>query len=198
MYIVGLTGGIGSGKSTIGKWFVEKGIPVYDSDLEAKRLMNESQELKSQLMQLFGSDTYINEEYNRKFVAEQVFQNKGKLAQLNAIVHPAVFKHFKDWVSIQESRFVVKEAAILFESGSYKDCDWIISVVANESLRIQRVVERDGISTDQVKARIANQWTDQQRIEKSDYVIPNESNLDDLKVEFNKTYKKLLKRIQSS
>ncbi|MET3731924.1 dephospho-CoA kinase [Moheibacter stercoris] len=198
MYILGLTGGIGSGKSTIGKWFLEKGIPVYDSDKEAKLLMNENPSLKSQLIDLFGPETYLNNEYNRKFVAEQVFENKEKLAALNAIVHPAVFHHFQEWVSLQNSEFVVKEAAILFESGSYKDCDFILTVAADESIRIQRVMERDQVTQEQVQARIANQWTDEQRIEKSDFVLYNNASLEDLKNQFHKTYKKLLKRIQRS
>lgn len=198
MYILGLTGGIGSGKSTIGKWFLEKGIPVYDSDKEAKLLMNENPSLKSQLIDLFGPETYLNNEYNRKFVAEQVFENKEKLAALNAIVHPAVFHHFHEWVSQQNSEFVVKEAAILFESGSYKDCDFILTVAADESIRIQRVMDRDQVTQEQVQARIANQWTDEQRIEKSDFVLYNNASLEDLKNQFHKTYKKLLKRIQRS
>lgn len=198
MYIVGLTGGIGSGKSTIGKWFLEKGIPVYDSDKEAKLLMNENPSLKSQLIDMFGPETYQNNEYNRNFVAEQVFENKEKLAALNAIVHPAVFHHFQEWVSQQNSEFVVKEAAILFESGSYKDCDFILTVAADESIRIQRVIGRDQVTKDQVKARIANQWTDEHRIEKSDFVLYNNTSLEDLKKQFSKTYKKLLKSIQSS
>lgn len=198
MYILGLTGGIGSGKSTIGKWFLEKGIPVYDSDKEAKLLMNENQSLKSQLIDLFGPETYLNNEYNRKFVAEQVFENKEKLEALNAIVHPTVFHHFHEWVSQQNSEFVVKEAAILFESGSYKDCDFILTVAADESIRIQRVIDRDQVTQEQVQARIANQWTDEQRIVKSDFVLYNNASLEDLKNQFHKTYKKLLKRIQRS
>lgn len=198
MKIIGLTGGIGSGKSTIAKWFLEKGIPVYDSDKEAKDLMNESPTLKEQIIELLGSEAYSNNVYNRPYVAQLVFQNKDLLSQLNAIVHPAVFDHFHNWIKTQVAPFIVKEAAILFESGSYKDCDFIISVVAEESIRIRRVVDRDEISAQQVKDRIAHQWTDEQRIKHSDFVIENNQDLEDLRIEFQDVYKKLLKAVQSS
>ena len=122
MITIGLTGGIGSGKTTIAQWFQEKGIPVYNSDFEAKKLMNENEDLIQQLIELFGDETYKNGEYNRSYVASKVFNDKELLNQLNAVVHPAVFKHFDEWLDNQNSSFVVKEAAILFESGSYKDC----------------------------------------------------------------------------
>lgn len=198
MKIIGLTGGIGSGKSTIGKWFVEKGIPVYDSDSEAKILMDENEELKQKLTELLGEETYSEGIYNRSYVASKVFQNAELLKKLNSIVHPAVFQHFNDWVKQQKSPFLVKEAAILFESGSYKNCDKIISVVADEEHRIQRVKKRDGLPEQQILARIQNQWTDQQRIEKSDFVIHNNSDLNHLKLQFEEVYKELLKLSESS
>lgn len=198
MKIVGLTGGIGSGKSTIAKWFLEAGIPVYNSDEEAKRLMNESPEIRSQLIQVFGEAAYLNDELNRKFISSQVFENKDLLGKLNQIVHPEVFQDFKNWIQIQNAPFVVKEAAILFESGSYNDCDYIISVIANEETRIQRVMERDGVSYDQVLSRIKNQWTDELRIVNSDFIIKNNDGLDELKEEFDEVYNKLLKKTKSS
>lgn len=198
MKIVGLTGGIGSGKSTIAKWFLELGIPVYNADLEAKKLMNENEKIITELTELFGEEVYQNGIYNRKLVSSKVFQDKELLHQLNQIVHPEVFKHFQNWVENQASDFVVKEAAILFESGSYKDCDWVVSVVADEEIRIKRVLKRDEISEEQIRQRINNQWTDTQRIEKSDFVIDNNSNLEDLKIKFDQLYKKLLKRFHSS
>ncbi|MBA5628470.1 dephospho-CoA kinase [Moheibacter lacus] len=198
MKIVGLTGGIGSGKSTIAKWFLELGIPVYNADLEAKKLMNENEKIIAELTELFGEEVYQNGIYNRKLVSSKVFQDKELLHQLNQIVHPEVFKHFQNWVENQASDFVVKEAAILFESGSYKDCDLVVSVVADEEIRIKRVLKRDEISEEQIRQRINNQWTDTQRIEKSDFVIENNSNLEDLKIKFDQLYKKLLKRFRSS
>src|SRR5690606_11422131 len=145
-----LTGGIGSGKTTIANWFSDKGIPVYNSDIEAKRLMNESTEIHQKLIQLFGENAYANGELNRKFISEQVFENKDLLEKLNQIVHPAVFQDFQNWIQNQTAAFVIKEAAILFESGSYHDCDYIISVISHEELRIQRVMARDRISAEQV------------------------------------------------
>lgn len=195
MITIGLTGGIGSGKTTIAQWFQEKGIPVYNSDFEAKKLMNENEDLIQQLIELFGDETYKNGEYNRSYVASKVFNDKELLNQLNAIVHPAVFKHFDEWMDNQNSSFVVKEAAILFESGSYKDCDYIISVIADEEKRIDRVAKRDQLNEDQIRSRMKNQWTDEQRIEKSDFIIENNKDLNALKLEFEKVYDEILDRI---
>lgn len=195
MTTIGLTGGIGSGKTTIAQWFQEKGIPVYNSDFEAKKLMNENEDLIQQLIELFGDETYKNGEYNRSYVASKVFNDKELLNQLNAIVHPAVFKHFDEWLDNQNSSFVVKEAAILFESGSYKDCDYIISVIADEEIRIKRVAKRDQLNEDQIRNRMKSQWTDQQRIEKSDFIIENNKDLNALKLEFEKVYDEILDRI---
>lgn len=195
MITIGLTGGIGSGKTTIAQWFQEKGIPVYNSDFEAKKLMNENEDLIQQLIELFGDETYKNGEYNRSYVASKVFNDKELLNQLNAIVHPAVFKHFDEWLDNQNSSFVVKEAAILFESGSYKDCDYIISVIADEEIRIDRVAKRDQLNEDQIRSRMKSQWADQQRIEKSDFIIENNKDLNALKLEFEKVYDEILDRI---
>ncbi len=195
MITIGLTGGIGSGKTTIAQWFQEKGIPVYNSDFEAKKLMNENEDLIQQLIELFGDETYKNGEYNRSYVASKVFNDKELLNQLNAIVHPAVFKHFDEWLDNQNSSFVVKEAAILFESGSYKDCDYIISVIADEEIRIKRVAKRDQLNEDQIRDRMKSQWTDEQRIEKSDFIIENNKDLNALKLEFEKVYDEILDRI---
>jgi|SRR5690554_986704 len=195
MITIGLTGGIGSGKTTIAQWFQEKGIPVYNSDFEAKKLMNENEDLIQQLIELFGDETYKNGEYNRSYVASKVFNDKELLNQLNAIVHPAVFKHFDEWMDNQNSSFVVKEAAILFESGSYKDCDYIISVIADEEKRIDRVAKRDQLNEDQIRSRMKNQWTDEQRIEKSDFIIENNKDLKALKLEFEKVFDEILDRI---
>ena len=195
MITIGLTGGIGSGKTTIAQWFQEKGIPVYNSDFEAKKLMNENEDLIQQLIELFGDETYKNGEYNRSYVASKVFNDKELLNQLNAIVHPAVFKHFDEWMDNQNSSFVVKEAAILFESGSYKDCDYIISVIADEEKRIDRVAKRDQLNEDQIRSRMKNQWTDEQRIEKSDFIIENNKDLKVLKLEFEKVFDEILNRI---
>ncbi|MFA7448602.1 MAG: dephospho-CoA kinase [Weeksellaceae bacterium] len=198
MKIIGLTGGIGSGKTTVGKWFAENGIPVYDSDTEAKLLIKENDELRLKISSLLGDEAYEDGVYNRKFVAAQVFANPKLLEKLNEIVHPAVFEHFHNWVKNQKSEFIIKEAAILFESGSYKDCDLIISVVAKEELRVERVVKRDGLNPKQVQDRIRTQWTDELRMEHSDFVINNDLDLSHLKSEFQRVYNELLKRFQTS
>ncbi len=198
MKIVGLTGGIGSGKSTVAQFFLEKGIPVYNSDREAKILINENPALIQELTELFGTEAYINGRYNSKFVASKVFRDKELLQKLNEIVHPAVFAHFRQWLDQQNALFVVKEAAILLESGSYEDCDIIISVIADEEIRIKRVTGRDDVSAEQVRDRMKNQLDEEQRIQLSDFVISNNAGLPELRLEFDKVYKELLSRFQSS
>ena len=173
MKVVGLTGGIGSGKSTIGRLFAALGIAVYDSDTEAKKLINTSAEIKKRIVEVFGVEAYAEGVYNRAYMADIVFRNPDKLAVLNSIVHPVLADNFNQWVALQTSPYVIKEAAILFESGSYKNCDFIITVTAPEALRISRCMSRDGSTEAQVRARMAQQWTDAQRIALSDAVIEN-------------------------
>ena len=174
--IIGLTGGIGSGKTTVANYLLSKGIPVYISDVEAKKVMA-SPEIISQIIAVFGTDI-IGEDnsLNRDKLASIVFNQPDKLKQLNAIVHPAVKKHFEQWVGNNKNfPYIVKEAAILFESGSYKDCDAIITVCAPLESRIARVLERDGTTREKVLQRINNQISDDERIAKSQYVITNEN-----------------------
>ena len=173
MKVVGLTGGIGSGKSTIARLFAALGIAVYDSDTEAKKLINTSAEIKKRIVEVFGAEAYAEGVYNRAYMADIVFRNPDKLAVLNSIVHPVLADNFNQWVALQTSPYVIKEAAILFESGSYKNCDFIITVTAPETLRISRCMSRDGSTEAQVRARMAQQWTDAQRIALSDAVIEN-------------------------
>ena len=173
MKVVGLTGGIGSGKSTIARLFAALGIAVYDSDTEAKKLINTSAEIKKRIVEVFGAEAYAEGGYNRAYMADIVFRNPDKLAVLNSIVHPVLADYFNQWVALQTSPYVIKEAAILFESGSYKNCDFIITVTAPETLRISRCMSRDGSTEAQVRARMAQQWTDAQRIALSDAVIEN-------------------------
>ena len=171
--VVGLTGGIGSGKSTIAKEFAALGIAVFNSDEQAKALIANNAQVKKRIIATFGEEAYQNGEYNRAYIAQIVFNNPEKLAILNGIVHPALAKYFKQWAKKQTSPYVLKEAAILFESGSYKDCDYIITVTAPEQLRIARVMARDHCSEAQVRARMAQQWSDTQRIALSNVVIEN-------------------------
>lgn len=171
--IIGLTGGIGSGKTTIATYFTSLGIPVFIADEEAKKLM-QSAEVLADIKTIFGSAVFEKGILSRQKLAEIVFANPEKLSQLNAIIHPAVKKQFKFWVANHQSApFVVYEAAILFESGSYKNCDYILTVTAPLDTRIDRVIQRDQTSREQVLNRINAQWTDDQRIAKSDFVIEN-------------------------
>ena len=171
--VVGLTGGIGSGKSTIAKEFAALGIAVFNSDEQAKALIATDAQVKERIIAAFGEKAYQNGEYNRAYIAQIVFNNPEKLAILNSFVHPALAKYFKQWTKKQTSPYVLKEAAILFESGSYKDCDYIITVTAPEQLRIARVMARDYCTEAQVRARMAQQWSDAQRIALSNTVIEN-------------------------
>lgn len=162
--VIGLTGGIGSGKTTISKMFEEIGIPVYISDKEAQKIIETNARVKESIKSLFGELAYVDGKYNRKYIAEIVFKNKYKLQKLNDIVHPLVAKHFEEWKQLQSSLYVIKEAAILFESGAYRNCDFIITVTAPEEERIRRVVERDGVTEEAVRERMKNQWSDEKKI----------------------------------
>ncbi len=171
--IIGLTGGIGSGKTTIAKHFASLGVPVYIADDEAKKLMD-NPEIITELKSVFGDEIIENEKIDRKALAQIVFQNPKKLKKLNSIIHPAVKLHFENWLNSHKNHpIIIKEAAILFESGSYKDCDAIITVTSPLEERINRVMKRDNTSRESILHRINNQWTDEQRISKSDYVISN-------------------------
>ena len=171
--IVGLTGGIGSGKTTIAGMFKNLGIPIYIADERAKSLMVNSKELKAQIQELLGEEAYNNKDLNRAHIAEKVFKNKNLLNDLNAIVHPAVRDDFKTWYKMQDAPYVIKEAAILFENGSYKECDYMILVTAPLLSRIKRVRKRDNITEAAVMDRINNQWGDARKISLADAVIEN-------------------------
>lgn len=173
-YCVGLTGGIGSGKTTVAHIFQRLGIPVYIADEEAKKLIDTDPEIRQNIIRHFGEASYKANELNRPFIAEQVFNNPQKLQLLNALTHPAVKEHFKQWIRSQNTLFVIKEAAILFEAGTYKECNFIISIVAPESIRIQRVQRRSALSPEDIRSRISRQWSDDQRIQLSDYVLLND------------------------
>ena len=172
--IIGLTGGIGSGKTTIAKHIEALGIPVYIADEKAKIILELPETLKA-IKLAFGLQVFEDEKLNKKKLSALVFNNPKMLKLLNQIVHPAVKLDFENWLNAnKEHPIVVKEAAILFESGSYKDCDAIITVVAPLNSRIQRVIQRDMTDIDSVMTRINNQWTDEMRILKSNYIIENE------------------------
>ena len=188
--IIGLTGGIGSGKTTIAKHIKSFGIPVYIADDEAKKILLLPETLKS-LKLVFGDALFDNETLNKDKLSTIVFNNSEMLKQLNQIIHPAVKRDFDNWLKANKNApLVVKEAAILFESGSYKDCDVVITIVAPLNSRINRVIKRDNTNSEDVLNRINNQWTDEMRIKKSDYVIENE----DIKIACGQA-EKILKKI---
>jgi dephospho-CoA kinase len=171
--IIGLTGGIGSGKTTIANHFLAAGIPVYIADDEARKIM-QSSAIIEEIKKTFGSAIFDAAILNREKLSEIVFNNPEKLKQLNAIIHPAVKNHFGNWIlNHTKHPFIIYEAAILFESGSYENCDLIITVTAPIESRIQRVIQRDKTTREKVLKRINMQWTDEQRISKSDFVIEN-------------------------
>jgi dephospho-CoA kinase len=175
MKVIGLTGGIGSGKTTILKWFETQNIPCFESDVVAKTLLNSS--LKSRISKIFGNNIYNSSGIlNRKKLAARVFNNPKELAKLNVIVHPAVENAFEDFKQKhKEDSIIIKEAAILFESGGYKNCDAIILVIASEESRIQRVLKRDKIKKKDIETRIRLQWSDDKKKVLSDYLIQNEN-----------------------
>ncbi len=176
MLIIGLTGGIGSGKTTAAEVFKKLGIPVYNSDEEAKKLMNTDTTIINKLKMIFGYDIYdTNNLLNKKKLSALIFNNKDKLNTVNSIVHPVVKKHFSKWVNKQNAPYLIKETAILFESGIDKDVDKIITVTAPIQLRINRVKQRDSISEEEVIKRINNQFDDEYKIKKSDFIIKNDN-----------------------
>lgn len=183
--IIGLTGGIGSGKTTVANYFKELGVPVYIADDAAKEVM-QSGAILFNIRKTFGDTIFDKGILIREKLASIVFTNPEKLQQLNAIVHPAVAQHFKTWLSnYQHYSFIIYESAILFESGGDQKCDKIITVTAPVAIRIERVVGRDSTTKEQVLQRINSQWTDAKRIEKSDFVIEN--------TDFNETKAQIVK-----
>jgi len=192
MLVVGLTGGIGSGKSTVAKMFETLGVPTYYTDIEAKKLMHTSKIIKRKLIKRFGKEVYLDNELNKPFLANLIFTNKGNLTFVNSVVHPKVNQHFKRWVKKQEKaddiQYVLQENAILFENGSDIYCDKIITVTAILELKIKRVIKRDHSTKKQVLERMNNQWSDDKKIGLSDYVINNGS-LEDTKKQVIKLHK---------
>lgn len=193
MMIVGLTGGIGSGKTTIAKWFQSQGIPVYIADKEAKALMNRSKVIKRKLVALFGEDAYKEGKLNREYLASKIFNDKTLLAKMNAIVHPKVASHFNRWLKKQDSPYVIKEAAIIFENNLEYQYNYIITVVADKKLRIERVMKRDNASKEKVESIISNQLSDDEKIKKSHFVIKN-NKLEEAKAQALSIHQTLLEK----
>jgi len=174
MTTVGLTGGIGSGKTTIANLFAtEFAIPIYIADTKAKELIAQDTHLQQEIKALLGEEAFVEGKYNTAFVASIVFSTPEKLQALNQLIHPYVQQDFERWREEQHSPYVIKESAILFESRSYKDCDYIITVTAPLEERIRRVMLRDKIDRKTVEKRIKNQWNDENRIKLSTFVVDN-------------------------
>lgn len=172
--IIGLTGGIGSGKSTVAKIFAQLGIPVLDADATAKAIMNEDRSVKTKLIELFGEDAYKENQLNRPYIAQLVFEDAFKLQQLNAIIHPITIQYAKDWASKQSAPYVIKEAALFFESGSSEGVEKIIGVTAPKHIRIQRVMQRDQMTRENVIKRMEHQLEDSLKMKLCDWVIQND------------------------
>lgn len=163
MLKVGITGGIGSGKSLVSKILNSMNFPVFDSDSEAKKILIEDKELREELINLFGEEVYTNKELNKPFLANIIFNNDVALQKVNSLIHPKVRQAFTEFASIQKAKIVFNEAAILFESGGHKQLDHVILISAPEELRISRVMNRDNITRAEVSARLSKQWTDDQK-----------------------------------
>jgi len=176
--VIGITGGIGGGKSTLAARLRDEGFEVYDSDMEARRLQNEHPVIRKQLRELFGEDIYTDQGLNRAALAEMVFTNKDLLLKLNKVVHPLVEAHFKNWVEKNSAnKFLFVESAILFESGFNQYVDKVIVITAAEEIRIMRVIKRDGSTVEQVRARMSSQISEDFKTSKADFIIHSDDNM---------------------
>jgi len=196
MITIGLTGGIGSGKTTVANYFIELGVPVYFADDEAKKLMSTSKKIKKKLITEFGEEAYKDGALNRAYLAAIVFKDKKKLSIINKIIHPEVAKHFSKWTKKQskniENNYIIQENAILFENGSASNFDYIVTVTAPIEIKIDRILKRDAITKDAILSRMNNQWDDHKKVKLSDYII-NNIDLADTKEQVKKLHRELSK-----
>ncbi len=190
---VGLTGGIGSGKSFVARRFELLGIPVYYADKEAKRLMYQDQHLKADIKDLLGMESYHkNGRPNRPYIAQKIFKDKTLLTGINGLVHPKVKLDFEEWANNQYSNYVIEESAIIFEK-KMNHFDFVILVVASKAKRIERVIKRDGVTKKQVESRISQQLPDDQKLKLADFVIKNEGrNISSLDNQIKEIHKSLI------
>ena len=190
MYKVGITGGIGSGKSTVCRMLAERGVALYDADSRAKELMSTSETLRRALIENFGDEAFTSEGLNRAYLAERVFNDAEQLRLLNSLVHPAVIADFEAWAEVQEGNYVLFESAILFEAGLEDRVDAVVAVMAPVALRVERVMSRDGYSAEQVMARINNQMSDDERSDRAKYSIVN-IDLEELEEDVEQLHRRL-------
>lgn len=174
MLKIGLTGGMGSGKTTVSKIFAVLGIPVFYADDVAKNVMHTDEGLKQRIIELFGNDAYINGALNRKHIAGIVFNDKYKLEQLNALVHPVTLAAADAWMNKQTAPYIIKEAALMFEAGAAASLDYVIGVYAPQHVRLQRVMHRDNVQREQVLARMNNQLDESIKMKLCDFVVIND------------------------
>ena len=173
MKIIGLTGGIGSGKTILAKEFSKNYIQVYNSDERAKFLMNNSKDLKDSLIKCFGSNTYVDDSLNKTYLSSLIFNDRKSLELMNSIVHPQVEKDFMGWMKTKDEKYVIYESALIFETGSYKRNDFNILVTSDLSVRIKRIMNRDKIDKSIAMLKINNQWKDEKKIPLADYIFVN-------------------------
>ena len=172
---IGLTGNIGSGKTTVASCFEILGIAVFNADKQAKLLMNKDVNLKQSLIAEFGKEVFLNNELNRKYLSKLAFNDDLVLKRLNALVHPVVQEAFEKWSIQQSGAYIIKEAAILFESNTYQSLDAIICISCPEDIRLKRILKRDDLSEKEVRQRMSHQWAEEKKISLSDYVITNDN-----------------------
>lgn len=197
--IIGLTGGIGSGKTTVAKFIEEMGFPVYYSDDRAKEIVNDDEVLKNNIKELLGEEAYDeNGFYNKKYVSEIVFNNDEKRLQLNALIHPAVKIDFENWVASQKTEFIFKETALLFELKLNESCYKSVLVTADDNIRIKRVMDRDQKTYREIEAIIDKQMPEKDKIKRADFVIYNNDGIDELKAATEKMMVKLKEVSQNS
>lgn len=189
--IIGLTGGIGSGKTSVAKLLEAKGFPVYYSDTEAKNIVNKNTVLKEKIIALLGPKAYKDDLYNKKYVGEKVFNDTHLLQQLNELIHPAVKLDFQNWIASQNSEFVFKETALLFELKLNLDCYKSLLVTADDNLRIKRTMDRDHKTYREIEAIMQNQMPEKDKIRLADYIIYNNTSLEDLTAETDLFIEKL-------
>lgn len=173
MKIIGLTGGIGSGKTILAKEFSKNYIQVYNSDERAKFLMNNSKDLKDSLIKCFGSNTYVDDSLNKTYLSSLIFNDRKSLELMNSIVHPQVEKDFMGWMKTKDEKYIIYESALIFETGSYKRNDFNILVTSDLSVRINRIMNRDKIDKSLAMLKINNQWKDEKKIPLADYIFVN-------------------------
>ncbi|MBL1281174.1 MAG: dephospho-CoA kinase [Fluviicola sp.] len=174
MLKIGITGGIGSGKSLVSKILQSMNFPVFNSDLEARKILTENAAIREELILLFGEEVYTNKELNKGFLANIIFNDEVALTKINTIVHPQVRQAFREFAKVQSSKLVFNEAAIIFESGGHQQLDKTILISAPEALRLERVMKRDNSTKEQVLARMNKQWSDEKKRALADFEIVND------------------------